>query len=147
MNNSQHDLVILRRLSLPCRPKKAPRIISIHWFPLLSGWVKVIVDGSAQVQPGVISSGGVFRNSRGFVLGCFASKIGIRFSFEAELLGAMIAIECASLRFSLDRVKLYLCGQSSSVPFKECALVFFEPMVKLSISSFVHEPPCLSHLS
>ncbi|PON59171.1 hypothetical protein PanWU01x14_160980, partial [Parasponia andersonii] len=79
MNNSQHDLVILCRPSLPYRPKKTPRIISVHWFPPLLGWVKVNVDGSAQGKPGVISLGGVFRKSRGFVLGCFASKIGIGF--------------------------------------------------------------------
>lgn len=53
---------------------------------------------SALGAPGLATCGGVFRNSRGFVQGCFSIKMGIAFAFEAELLAAILAIEAAAER-------------------------------------------------
>ncbi|XP_057789601.1 uncharacterized protein LOC131006461 [Salvia miltiorrhiza] len=52
--------------------------------------------GSAVRAPGRICAGGVFRDWRGLVRGCFHVEGGIGFAFEAELLGIILAIEFAS---------------------------------------------------
>ncbi|MCI33337.1 ribonuclease H protein, partial [Trifolium medium] len=45
--------------------------------------------------PGQASYGGIFRNSTGDCIGCFADKLGIENAFFAELVAAMKAIEIA----------------------------------------------------
>lgn len=98
MHNSQDDLLRLHSLRLCGHPSKSPKIIEVLWHTPPPGWIKCNTDGSALGAPGTASCGGVFRNSRGFVKGCFSISIGIAFAFEAELLSVIIAIEAASQR-------------------------------------------------
>ncbi|PON62094.1 Ribonuclease H-like domain containing protein [Parasponia andersonii] len=98
MENSSWDLLILRSVALPCRLKNPPRITHCQWSPPLLGWVKVNVDGCARGQLGLIAARGILRNSSEPVLGYFASKLENGFSFEAEFVTTIIAIEITSQR-------------------------------------------------
>ncbi|PON97562.1 Ribonuclease H-like domain containing protein [Trema orientale] len=114
MHNSQRDVVLLNGLYLTGRPSCAPRISSVHWNPPSAGWLNVNMDESSLGQLGFSSCGGVFRNSRGFVLGCFASKLGMGFSFEVELVGVVMAISiafvCGWHRFWIESDSTYVVG-------------------------------------
>lgn len=98
MYNSQDDLLRLQSLHLIVHPKKAPSILEVHWKTPSPGWIKCNTDGNALGAPGSATCGGVFRNSRGFVQGCFSVNMGIAFAFEAELLAVILAIEAAAER-------------------------------------------------
>ncbi|KAL0291602.1 UNVERIFIED_CONTAM: putative ribonuclease H protein [Sesamum calycinum] len=69
------------------KPRKAPVIHSIQWQPPPPGWMKVNTDGCSRGQPGPSSCGGIFRNCRGFVHGCFALSLGSGFAYQAEWVG------------------------------------------------------------
>ncbi|KAL0297881.1 UNVERIFIED_CONTAM: putative ribonuclease H protein [Sesamum angustifolium] len=77
------------------KPRKAPVIHSIQWQPPPPGWMKVNTDGCSRGQPGPSSCGGIFRNCRGFVHGCFALSLGSGFAYQAEWVGVMTAIAIA----------------------------------------------------
>ena len=81
MRNCMDDLLILRRFGLQGRPSKAPVIKSVVWSPPAPGWIKVNTDGAALGSPGVGGCGGIFRNCRAFVKGCFAIPLGQVFAF------------------------------------------------------------------
>ncbi|KAK3225647.1 hypothetical protein Dsin_005509 [Dipteronia sinensis] len=95
MHNCVDDLLILHRFDLCGRPARAPVIRSVIWSPPAPGWIKVNTDGAALSSPGVGGYGGVFRNSRAFVKGCFVVPFSQVFAFEAELLTASMAINFA----------------------------------------------------
>ncbi|KAK2655573.1 hypothetical protein Ddye_008625 [Dipteronia dyeriana] len=95
MRNCVDDLLILHRFDLCGRPTKAPFIRSVIWSPLAPGWTKVITDGAVLSSPGAGGCGGIFRNCRAFVKGCFAVPLDHVFAFEAELLAASITINFA----------------------------------------------------
>ena len=95
MRNCMDDLLILHRFGLRGCPSKAPVIKSVIWSPPAPGWIKVNTDGAAMGSPGVGGCGGIFRNCRAFVKGCFAIPLGQVFAFEAELLAALLAINFA----------------------------------------------------
>lgn len=61
----------------------------------MCGWFKYNSDGAARGNPSHAASGGIFRDSRGAILGCFANYIGVASSLEAELCAAMSCIEIA----------------------------------------------------
>ncbi|KAI9192216.1 hypothetical protein LWI28_019629 [Acer negundo] len=95
MHNCMDDLLILRRFGLQGCPSKAPVIKSVIWSPPAPGWIKVNTDGVAMGSPGFGGIGGIFRNCRAFVKGCFAIPLGQVFAFKAELLAASLAINFA----------------------------------------------------
>ncbi|KAK2641274.1 hypothetical protein Ddye_023037 [Dipteronia dyeriana] len=95
MRNCVDDLLILRRFDLRGRPARAPVIRSVIWSPPAPGWTKVNTDGAALSSPCAGGCGGIFRNCRAFVKGCFAVPLDHVFAFEAELLAASIAINFA----------------------------------------------------
>lgn len=66
----------------------------VYWYLPAAGWLKINTDGSA-LGSGVITGGGVFRDSWGSVLGCFRQSFGVGSSFEAELLASMLALDWA----------------------------------------------------
>ncbi|KAK3183585.1 hypothetical protein Dsin_030871 [Dipteronia sinensis] len=92
IRNCVDDLLILRWFDLRGRPAKAPVMRSLIWFPPAPSWIKVKTDGAALSSRGVGGCGGVFRNCRAFVKGCFAVPLGQVFAFEAELLAASMTI-------------------------------------------------------
>jgi ribonuclease HI len=68
----------------------------VIWYPPISNWMKVNTDGSLLKNPTRAACGGIFRNSFGFTMGCFAQKIFTDSAFVAEIFGAILAIEIAS---------------------------------------------------
>ena len=95
MYNSQDELLILHNLGISGKARRSPSIIPVIWKPPPQNWIKVNIDGAAKGAPGHSDCGGIFRNCRGFSKGCFAKYLGIKFAFEAELLGFIMAIEIA----------------------------------------------------
>ncbi|KAK2655102.1 hypothetical protein Ddye_008154 [Dipteronia dyeriana] len=95
MRNCVDDLLILHCFDLYGRPTRAPVIRSVIWSPPAPGWTKVNTDGAALSSPGAGGCGGIFRNCRAFVKGCFTVSLDHVFAFEAELLAASIAINFA----------------------------------------------------
>lgn len=66
-----------------------------NWLPTLCGWFKCNTDGVARVSLGHAAAGGIFRDYRGAILGCFSSYFGISIALHTELNAAVIAIEIA----------------------------------------------------
>ena len=98
----------------------------VSWNLPAQGWIKVNIDGSARGAPGRSGCGGVFRTSRGFVKGCFSVFLGIKYAFEAELFGFMIAMEIAEkfgwntlwLETDSTYVVLLVKNNSQKVPWR-----------------------------
>ncbi|KAK1591397.1 hypothetical protein Q3G72_007018 [Acer saccharum] len=95
MHNCMDDLLILHRFGLQGCPSKALVIKSVVWSPPAPSWIKVNTYGAALGSLGVGGCGGIFRNCRAFVKGCFAIPLGQVFTFEAELLAASLTINFA----------------------------------------------------
>ncbi|GAU35907.1 hypothetical protein TSUD_69400 [Trifolium subterraneum] len=66
------------------------------WSPPLQGWYKCNTDGTSKGNPGQAACLGIYRNFKGEVIGCFAHNIGIATALVAEIMGVVLAIECAS---------------------------------------------------
>ena len=60
------------------------------------GWMKLNTDGAALGSPSGATIGGILRNCFSFYIAAFASPIGIKFAFEAELLVVAMAVSKAS---------------------------------------------------
>lgn len=58
-------------------------------------WTKCNTDRASSGNLGASSCGGVFRDYKGNCLDCFAEYLGNSTSYQAELCGAMKAIETA----------------------------------------------------
>ncbi|KAK2638779.1 hypothetical protein Ddye_026574 [Dipteronia dyeriana] len=95
MRNCVDDLLILHWFDIRGCPVRAFVIRSVIWSPLPLGWTKVNTDGAALSSPGVRGCGGVFRNCRAFVNGCFVVPLDHVFMFEAELRAASMTINFA----------------------------------------------------
>ncbi|KAK3182832.1 hypothetical protein Dsin_030118 [Dipteronia sinensis] len=95
MRNCVDVLLILRRFDLRGRPASAPVIRSVIWSPLALGWIKVNTDGAALSFTGIGGCGGVFRNCKASVKGCFVIPFNQVFTFDAELLATSMAINFA----------------------------------------------------
>jgi hypothetical protein len=83
---SMADFSLLKKFDIIFHPPRAPRILEGLWHPLLT-------LGSNVVQMDMLM--GIFRNANADMLLCFAKNIGIGNAFQAELIGAMRAIEIA----------------------------------------------------
>lgn len=67
-------------------------------------------DGCSRGQPGPSSCGGIFRNCRGFVHGCFALSLGSGFAYQAEWVGDGYRYSTLQgLEIPLDRVRFNIC--------------------------------------
>jgi len=75
------------------KPPKAPIIKEIIWLPPLQSWIKINTDGASTKNSIKASAGGIFRNSEGVFLGCFAKFLWRENALFAELTAAVIAIE------------------------------------------------------
>ena len=98
MDNSQHDLMLLRCLELYGKLRWAPKILLVRLSLPLLGRMKVNTNDNSLGQPGVASYELIFSNARGFFHCAFSRELGINFALEAELVGAMIAIIVAYLK-------------------------------------------------
>ena len=95
MHNSQEELLILRNLGINGIARKCPIITPVIWHFLPRNWIKVNIDGAAKDAPGHSGCGGIFRNCRGFSKGWFGKYLSIKYAFEAEILGFIMAIKIA----------------------------------------------------
>ncbi|GAU46447.1 hypothetical protein TSUD_402140 [Trifolium subterraneum] len=89
------DFYILKAFNIKVNLLKAHDIIEVLWQPPILHWFKCNTDGAALGAPDQAAYGGIFRNSIGDCIGCFADKLGIEIAFFAELVAAMKAIEIA----------------------------------------------------
>ncbi|KAM7517189.1 hypothetical protein LguiA_006772 [Lonicera macranthoides] len=96
MYNTVSDLMIIKNFRVQCRPPKAPKIVEVHWYPPLSGWIKCNTDGLS--KNGIAACGGLFRDSSGHVCGLFVKKLGTGNAYFAEFSAVLIAVEQAALR-------------------------------------------------
>ena len=95
-NSSIFDFVLLNAFSVKINYENAPRIKEIIWQPPVFEWIKCNIDGAAVGNLGPASCGGIYRDNSGEFLGDFAYNLGITNSLNAELNGAMYAIELAA---------------------------------------------------
>jgi hypothetical protein len=75
------------------------KVVLLRWFcgiPPIANWIKCNIDGAALGSPGQSSCGGLFRDSSGDCIGCFAENLGVQTDFYAELMAAINAIEIAN---------------------------------------------------
>ncbi|XP_057775111.1 uncharacterized protein LOC130994094 [Salvia miltiorrhiza] len=91
-NNTWADYLITRNLGVKVKQRPPSEFASVYWSPPAFAWIKANTDGSAVGAPGRICAGGVFRDWRGFVRGCFHVEGGTGYAFEAELLGIITAM-------------------------------------------------------
>jgi hypothetical protein len=89
------DFEILKHFKVAIHHPKAPKIVEVIWSPPLQGWVKCNTDGTSVGNPGIAACAGIFRNNLGANLGCFAHYIGVANALYAEIMGIILAIECA----------------------------------------------------
>lgn len=57
------------------------KVVLLRWFcgiPPIANWIKCNIDGAALGSPGQSSCGGLFRDSSGDCIGCFAENLGFR---------------------------------------------------------------------
>ena len=89
------DFIILNKFNVMIHPPKAPKIIEVLWNPPTFQCIKCNTDGSA--NHATSACGGIFRDKYSNFLLCFAQNTGQGTAFQAELCGAVKAIELAHL--------------------------------------------------
>jgi len=97
--------VILKALKINIHPPRDPIIREVIWKPPIANWWKINTDGALVRNPQKSACGGIFRNSFGFNVGCFAQHLSTDSIFVFEIFGAILAIEIAHHR---NWVKLWL---------------------------------------
>jgi ribonuclease HI len=90
------EFVLLQKFKVKMNYGNAPKIKEVIWQPPILNWIKCNCDGASLGNPGLSACGGLFRDANSSFLGAFAFNIGISNSLNAELIGAMIAIETAA---------------------------------------------------
>jgi ribonuclease HI len=93
---SINDFEIMKFFKVGIHQPRPPKIIEVLWTPPLHGWYKCNTDGSSLGNPRLAACAGVFRNHKGEFIGGFAQKLGRDNALFAEIMGVILAIECAS---------------------------------------------------
>lgn len=118
-SSSISEFVILKSFDIKINPPKPNIIKEVLWSPPILNWVKCNTDGAARA--GKAACGGIFTNSDSDFLGAFAINIGQCSALNAELIGAMVAIELAhvhhwhKLWLETDSMLVYLAFQSPKI--------------------------------
>jgi hypothetical protein len=89
------DFEILNFFKIDIHQPGPPKVIEVLWSPPLVGWYKCNTDGTSLGNTGAAACGGLFRNHRSEFIGGFAQSLGIASSLVAEIMGVILAIECA----------------------------------------------------
>lgn len=87
------DFTLLKKFGITLHPTRVPRILEVIWHPPVDPWIECNSDGCSIDTSS--SCGGIFRNASADMLLCIAENIGDGNAFQAELIGAMRAIETA----------------------------------------------------
>jgi ribonuclease HI len=90
------EFVLLQKFKVKMNYGNAPKIKEVIWQPPILNWINCNCDDASLGNPGLSACGGLFRDANSSFLGAFAFNIGISNSLNAELIGAMIAIETAA---------------------------------------------------
>jgi hypothetical protein len=69
--------------------------MEVIWSPSILHLIKGNTDGTSVNNSFAASAGGIFRNSEGTCLNCFAQHLGPGSALYAELFAVMFAIELA----------------------------------------------------
>jgi len=93
-SNNISNFVILIFFDVILHPPRAPQSIEVLWKPPPPQWVKCNTYGSTILQSA--ACGGIFRDYNSDFLLCFAENAGNVNVFQAELYGALRAIEIAN---------------------------------------------------
>ncbi|KAH6762314.1 hypothetical protein C2S52_019747 [Perilla frutescens var. hirtella] len=93
MRNTVHELITLKALKVDPRPAPLRTMISVMWHPPPPSWIEINTDGAFQGALGLMTTGGVFRRANGDVFDCFHTAEGVGFTFLAELLAVLVALE------------------------------------------------------
>ncbi|XP_004301067.1 PREDICTED: uncharacterized protein LOC101309260 [Fragaria vesca subsp. vesca] len=97
MNNSVSELCVLKCFDVPCKSRRAPRIIEVNWIPPLFDCIKINTNGAFNHASGKAGFRGVFRNFKGEFIGVFACNLDIPCS-DAEVMAVIKAIDLAWVR-------------------------------------------------
>jgi hypothetical protein len=104
------EFVLLKSFQVQMKYANAPVIKEVTGYLLsLIGLNKCNCDGASNGNPGPSSCRGTFRYSDASFLGAYASNLGINSSLNAELFGAMLAIEAAAHNGWIFGLKLTQC--------------------------------------
>lgn len=115
------EFVILKHFDVKINPPKPHLIKEVLWTPPFFNWVKCNTDGAASGAHGNAACGGIFRDANADFLGAFAVHLGKGSALNAELIGAMVAIEVAHLNnwhnlwLETDSKLVYLAFKSSKI--------------------------------
>jgi hypothetical protein len=106
---SINDFRILKAFRVNTHHPKALKITEVIWHPSILHWIKCNTNGTSLGNPGQEACAGVFQNRNGEDIGCFAFNLGLANAFCAELMGIILAVECA-----LDRNCKFLWIETDS---------------------------------
>lgn len=115
------EFVILKHFDVKINPPKPHIIKEVLWSPPILNWVKCNTDGAASGASGNAACGGIFRDVNSEFLGAFTINIGIASALNAELIGAMVAIEIAHINnwhrlwLETDSMLVFLAFKSSKI--------------------------------
>lgn len=87
---------LFRAFGITMNVKHGIQVKEVRWVPPPIGWHKANFDGAARGSPGISTCGGIFRNHRGFVRGCFAIPLGVQSALFAEMCAFMTVVEIAA---------------------------------------------------
>lgn len=90
--------MLLRYFRVKLRYNEAKTVKVVRFVRPPPSWTKVNIDGVACGQPGEASHGGIFRMSRGFVKGSFATPLGVQTAIYVEVMGFIVVVELATLK-------------------------------------------------
>ncbi|EEF40183.1 hypothetical protein RCOM_1732210 [Ricinus communis] len=89
-----------------------PKIFTIKWHPPPPSWIKLNSNGATRGAPGTTGVGGLFRNCRGVVKGCFIVPLSTTYAFVAEIKAAIYGIDKA---YNFGWNKIWLESDSTYV--------------------------------
>lgn len=96
-NHSENDRLALS--AIVDNPRKTYNFSYLLALPLPS-WLKVNTDGATLSSLGVAGCGRVFKNCKGFVIGCYSFPLATQsFVHEAKLLAVISAVNLLGLAF------------------------------------------------
>lgn len=95
---SIHEFAIIKYFNIKCHPSTAPRIIQFNWCFSSHNWFKYTTNGASIGTYGISTSGDIFIDNLGTMLGVFSDKIGVCTSFQAQLHKIMLVVEYANKR-------------------------------------------------
>nr|XP_011463662.1 PREDICTED: BAHD acyltransferase At5g47980-like [Fragaria vesca subsp. vesca] len=110
MFNSTEELVVLKKVGVQCRPRRAPRVIEVNWHSPPYGCIKLNTDGAWKSSSNKAGYGGVFRDYNAKVMGAFCSNLNIPSSVAVEVMAVIKAIELAWVQEWKQSKKVYVLG-------------------------------------